>query len=212
MAGAVPVRYQHDRLASHHAGLCGLRRRGDPAAGGHLSTAPAGRRGARQHVWRAARRRAGARSAAKSGTRGTGVRDVLLLRDDVDADVAHGGLLQRHRHRTDAGSRDAVRAAGIGVLRPSVLGLAGRPHRRTAHHTVGIGGAGRGDDGLPADPGRDRAVHHLGGIRLWIWRPDPGLRAGGARTVPGSPRRAGASPQCCFPARSAWRPAAGWPA
>ena len=36
MAAGVPVWHRHDRLAPHHAGLCRVRRRLDPAAGGDL--------------------------------------------------------------------------------------------------------------------------------------------------------------------------------
>ena len=41
VAGAVPVWHRHDRLAPHHAGICRVRRRRDPAAGGDLPAARA---------------------------------------------------------------------------------------------------------------------------------------------------------------------------
>ena len=87
----------------------------------------AGCGGVRRRRCRTAGRRAGPRSAAQPGAGGTGVRHLLLLRDDVDADGAHGGVLQRYRHRAHAGRGDAVGAARFGVLRTAVLGLAGGP-------------------------------------------------------------------------------------
>ncbi len=101
---------------------------------------------------------------------------LFVLHPDGDPVGASGGVLRRYRHRRRARGGDAVRAAGLRLHQPAVLGRFRRPLRRPAHGDGRLGVPGGGDRRLPADAERGRAVRHRRGVRVGICRHHSGLR------------------------------------
>ena len=95
------------------------------------------------HATRARGRRAygkiGHGLAAQSGLRAPDVRDLHLLRADVDAAGASRRFLQRSRHQRRPWRGDGVGAARHGILEPAGLGRDIRSDRRPLHYARRIG-------------------------------------------------------------------------